>query len=128
MAIGIARNTHLSVSAISELTGYDRKTVRKYLLEPEGVPSYGARAPAPSDLLPIISSSHNLESSLENSRRSFRMKKTKFSEEQMIGAVKQLEAGRSARDLARELGISDQTLYNWRAKYSGLDAESGACE
>ena len=48
------------------------------------------------------------------------MKKTKFSEEQMIEAVKQLEAGRSARDLARELGISDQTLYNWRAKYSGL--------
>jgi putative transposase len=45
------------------------------------------------------------------------MKKTKFSEEQMIGAVKQLEAGRSARDL----GISDQTLYNWRAKYSGLE-------
>jgi putative transposase len=35
--------------------------------------------------------------------------------------LKQLEAGRSARDLARELGISDQTLYNWRAKYSGLD-------
>ncbi|GIU76645.1 MAG: hypothetical protein KatS3mg004_3732 [Bryobacteraceae bacterium] len=49
------------------------------------------------------------------------MKKTKFSEEQMIGAVKQLEAGRSARDLARELGISDQTLDNWRAKYSGLE-------
>lgn len=48
------------------------------------------------------------------------MKKTKFSEEQMIDAVKQLEAGRSARDLVRELGISDQTLYNWRAKYSGL--------
>jgi len=40
----------LSVSAISELTGYDRKTVRKYLLEPEGVPSYVARAPAPSRL------------------------------------------------------------------------------
>lgn len=48
------------------------------------------------------------------------MKKTKFSEEQMIEAVKQLEGGRSARDLVRELGISDQTLYNWRAKYSGL--------
>ncbi|GIU76275.1 MAG: transposase [Bryobacteraceae bacterium] len=29
--------------------------------------------------------------------------------------------GRPARDLARELGISDQTLYNWRAKYSGLE-------
>jgi len=73
------------------------------------------------DLLPTISSSHNLESSLEDSKGAFEMKKTKFSEEQMIGAVKQLEAGRSARDLARELGISDQTLYNWRAKYSGLD-------
>jgi putative transposase len=33
-----------------------------------------------------------------------------------------LEAGRSAKELARELGITDQTLYNWRAKYSGMDA------
>jgi putative transposase len=49
------------------------------------------------------------------------MKKTKSTEEQMIEAVEQMEAGRSAKDLARELGISDQTLYNWRAKYSGLD-------
>ena len=49
------------------------------------------------------------------------MKKTKFTEEQMIGAVKQLEAGRSAKDLARELGVTDQTLYNWRARYSGMD-------
>jgi putative transposase len=49
------------------------------------------------------------------------MRKTKFTEEQMIDAVKQLEAGRLAKDLARELGITDQTLYNWRAKYSGLD-------
>jgi putative transposase len=49
------------------------------------------------------------------------MRKTKFTEEQMMDAVKQLEAGRPAKDLARELGITDQTLYNWRAKYSGLD-------
>jgi transposase len=42
----------LSISAISEATGYDRKTVRRYLLEPEGVPSYSARAPAPSKLDP----------------------------------------------------------------------------
>jgi putative transposase len=49
------------------------------------------------------------------------MKKTRCSEEQMIGAVKQLEAGRAAAEIARELGVSDQTLYNWRAKYSGLD-------
>jgi putative transposase len=44
-----------------------------------------------------------------------------FTEEQMMDAVKQIEAGRPAKDLARELGITDQTLYNWRAKYSGLD-------
>ena len=49
------------------------------------------------------------------------MKKTRFTEEQMIGAVKQLEAGRPAKDVARELGVADQTLYNWRAKYGGMD-------
>jgi putative transposase len=49
------------------------------------------------------------------------MKKTRLSEEQMIGAVKQLEAGRAAAEIARELGVSDQTLYNWRSKYSGLE-------
>jgi transposase len=42
----------LSVSAISELTGYDRKTVRKYLLNPESVPSYDKRSPQPSKLDP----------------------------------------------------------------------------
>ncbi|HLI82397.1 MAG TPA: integrase core domain-containing protein [Bryobacteraceae bacterium] len=49
------------------------------------------------------------------------MKKTKHSEEKIIAAVKQLEAGRSAKELARELGFTDQTLYNWRSKYSGMD-------
>jgi len=49
------------------------------------------------------------------------MKNTKHSEEQMIAAVKQLEAGRSAKELARELGVTDQTLYNWRSKYSGME-------
>jgi putative transposase len=49
------------------------------------------------------------------------MKKTKYTEEQVIGAVKQLEAGRAAKDVAREMGVTDQTLYNWRAKYGGMD-------
>jgi putative transposase len=49
------------------------------------------------------------------------MKKTKHTEEKIIGAVKQLEAGRSAKEIARELGVTDQTLYNWKAKYSGMD-------
>jgi putative transposase len=49
------------------------------------------------------------------------MKKTKHTEEKIIGAVKQLEAGRPAKDIARELGVTDQTLYNWKAKYGGME-------
>jgi putative transposase len=49
------------------------------------------------------------------------MKKTKHSEEKMIGAVKQLEAGRPVKELAREMGVTDQTLYNWKSKYGGMD-------
>jgi putative transposase len=49
------------------------------------------------------------------------MKKTKHTEEKIIGAVKQLEAGRSVKEIAREMGVTDQTLYNWKAKYSGMD-------
>ena len=49
------------------------------------------------------------------------MKKSKHSEAQIIAAVKQMEAGRTAKDLARELGVTDQTLYNWKSKYGGLE-------
>jgi transposase len=44
----------LSVQAISKLTGYGRKTVHKYLLEPEAVPSYGPREKQPSKLDPLL--------------------------------------------------------------------------
>lgn len=53
--------------------------------------------------------------------RAFRMKKTKHSQEKIIAAVKQMEAGRSVKELARELGVTDQTLYNWKSKYGGMD-------
>ena len=49
------------------------------------------------------------------------MKKTKHTEEKIIGAVKQLEAGRSVKELAREMGVTDQTLYNWKAKFGGME-------
>ena len=49
------------------------------------------------------------------------MKKAKHSEEKIIGAVKQLEAGRPVKELSRELGVTDQTLYNWKSKYGGMD-------
>ena len=39
----------------------------------------------------------------------------------MIGALKQLEAGRKAEDVAQEVGVSKHTIYAWKAKYGGMD-------
>ena len=39
----------------------------------------------------------------------------------MIGALKQLEAGRKAEDVARKVGVSNHTIYAWKAKYGGMD-------
>jgi putative transposase len=49
------------------------------------------------------------------------MTKAKHSEEKIIGAVKQIEAGRAVKEVAREMGVTDQTLYNWKSKYGGMD-------
>ena len=49
------------------------------------------------------------------------MSRTKHTEAQMIGALKQLEAGRKAEDVAREVGVSKHTIYAWKAKYGGMD-------
>jgi len=49
------------------------------------------------------------------------MSKSNHTEAQMIGALKQLEAGRKAEDVAREVGVSKHTIYAWKAKYGGMD-------
>lgn len=49
------------------------------------------------------------------------MKKSKYTEEQIIGAIKQHEAGTKTQDICRKLGISDQTFYKWKAKFGGMD-------
>jgi putative transposase len=49
------------------------------------------------------------------------MSKRKYSEVEMIGAFKQLEAGRTAADVGRELGVSKHTVYAWKAKYGGMN-------
>ena len=49
------------------------------------------------------------------------MSKSRHSEAEMIAALKQLEAGRTAADLGRELGVSKHTIYAWKAKYGGLE-------
>lgn len=49
------------------------------------------------------------------------MKKTRHNEEQIIGVLKQMEAGRKVSELARELGVSEATLYTWKSKYGGME-------
>ena len=49
------------------------------------------------------------------------MKESRFSEEQMIGILKQGEAGVKTADLCREHGISAATFYQWKQKYGGMD-------
>ena len=49
------------------------------------------------------------------------MKKTRYTEEQIIGVLKQLEAGRKVSEVAREIGVSEATLYGWKSKYGGLE-------
>ena len=49
------------------------------------------------------------------------MKKSRFTEEQIIGALQQLDGGVPAKDVARDLGVNAQTLYRWRRKFGGMD-------
>lgn len=48
------------------------------------------------------------------------MKKTRFTEAQIVSILQQQEAGKSVKDISREYGISDATFYNWKAKYGGM--------
>ncbi len=49
------------------------------------------------------------------------MKKTRFTESQIAAAIKKQESGISVKDICRELGISEPTFYNWKAKYGGME-------
>jgi putative transposase len=49
------------------------------------------------------------------------MKRVRFTEEQIIGVLKEHEAGAKTADLPRKHGVSEGTLYNWKAKYGGMD-------
>lgn len=48
------------------------------------------------------------------------MKRTRYKEDQIVGILKEAEAGIAVVDLCRKYGISDATYYNWKSKYSGM--------
>lgn len=49
------------------------------------------------------------------------MKRSRFTQDQIIGILKEHQAGASAADLCRRHGISDATFYTWRSKYGGME-------
>jgi putative transposase len=49
------------------------------------------------------------------------MKKTRFTEAQIVKILKQQEAGAKVSDICREAGIAEATFYNWKAKYGGME-------
>ncbi len=49
------------------------------------------------------------------------MKKSRYTEEQIIAVLKEVDAGAKLQDVVRRLGVSEQTYYRWRAKYGGME-------
>lgn len=50
------------------------------------------------------------------------MKKSRFSESQIVAILKEADAGMQVKELCRKHGISDATYYNWKSKYGGMEA------
>ena len=50
------------------------------------------------------------------------MRKSRFKESEIVGILKEVEGGRNVKDVCREHGISEQTYYNWKSKYGGMEA------
>jgi Transposase. len=50
------------------------------------------------------------------------MKKTRFTESQIVASIQKQEAGIPVKEICRDLGISEPTFYNWKAKYGGMQA------
>ena len=51
------------------------------------------------------------------------MKKSRFTETQIVHALKEYEAGKTVAEICRELGVNKQTFYNWSKKYGGMETQ-----
>lgn len=50
------------------------------------------------------------------------MKKSRYTESQIVGVLKEVDAGRKVEEVCRQHGISSATYYNWKSKYGGMEA------
>jgi putative transposase len=85
------------------------------------IPCAGKQVYAPryrgDDVIP----QNRTKASMIRSEKGEGMSKGKHTEAEMIAALKEMEAGRKAEDVAREVGVSKHTIYAWKAKYGGMD-------
>jgi len=51
-----------------------------------------------------------------------KMKKSRFTETQIVKILKEVESGRLVKEVCREYGVSEATYYNWKSKYGGMEA------
>src|SRR5437667_11084246 len=58
---------------------------------------------------------------ISSKERGISMSRSRHSEAEIIAALKQVDAGRAVEDVAREVGVSQHTIYGWNAKYGGMD-------
>lgn len=54
-------------------------------------------------------------------RRAFKVKQTRYTEEQIVGILKEVESGKAIAEVCRQYGVTDQTIYNWKKKFGGMD-------
>ncbi len=55
------------------------------------------------------------------------MKKSRFTENQIVSVLKKADAGAKVKEICRRHGISDATFYNWKSKYGGMQASVASC-
>ena len=104
---------------IARHQGVDRRQFR--VLDGRELNYSGAQQPpnTASDLIPIFRPKLD---TISDEERGKQMPKQRLSDEQILTVVKQMEAGRTAAELAREVGVSQHTIYAWKAKFGGMES------